>query len=34
MDALKYLDNIIQNKGNNSDDWYNLLNILKKDRNE
>ena len=34
MEALNYLDNIIQNEGNNSDDWNNLLYVLKNDRNE
>ena len=34
MDALNYLDNIIKQEGNSSDDWANLLYVLKGDRNE
>ena len=34
MEALNYLDNIIQSEGNNPDEWNNLLYILKNDRNE
>ena len=32
MDALNYLDNMIQSDGNNPDDWSNLLYALKNDR--
>ena len=34
MEALNYLDNIIQSEGNNPEEWSNLLYILKNDRNE
>ena len=34
MDALNYLNNIIKSEGNVSDDWSNLLYVLKNDRNE
>ena len=34
MEALNYLDNIIQSEGNNPEEWSNLLYILKNDRDE
>ena len=34
MEALNCLDSIIQSEGNNSDEWNNLLNILRDDRSE
>ena len=34
MEALNYLDNIIQSEGNSTNDWNNLLYILKNDRSE
>ena len=34
MEALNSLDNIIQSEGNNSDEWYNILSILRDDRSE
>ena len=34
MDALNYLDSIIQSDGNSPDDWSNLLYVLKNDRSE
>ena len=34
MDALTYLNNIIKSEGYGSDDWSNLLYVLKNDRNE
>ena len=34
MEALNYLDNIIQSEGNSINDWNNLLYILKNDRSE
>ena len=34
MEALNYLDNIIQSDGYNPNEWNNLLYILKNDRSE
>jgi hypothetical protein len=34
MEALNYLDNIIQNDGRGSKDWENMLYLLKNDRSE
>jgi hypothetical protein len=34
MEALNFLDNIIQSEGNNSDEWNTLLNLLRDDRSE
>jgi len=31
---LNYLDNIIKQDGNSSEDWSNLLYVLKADRSE
>ena len=34
MEALNSLDNIIQLKGNDSEEWNTLLNLLRDDRNQ
>ena len=34
MESLKYLDNIIKNRGNDPSEWRNLINELKKDDNK
>jgi hypothetical protein len=34
MDALNYLNNIIKADGYSTEDWNNLLYVLKSDRNE